>query len=226
MSQPNVPAPTVMPLEDREGWYRQLNLSNFVNTYYQYRDVESMRLKQRRLLVIGPGQGFDTQVLRWRGYEVVTLDIDDTFHPDIVGSVHDLSMFGDGEFGAVLASHVVEHIAVPYLDTALGEIARVGRHALIYLPVAGRPVHFRFVPNITKLDLSVVLDVFNYFDRPDGVTAKYCERQHFWEIGRPGWSKRAVRRRLAPHFDILNEYRNRDWIGSYNFVLRSKRHSG
>jgi len=215
-----VPEPTVMPL-DREQWRKQLHLSNFVNTYYQYRDLQSLDCG-RRILVIGPGQGLDTQVLRWVGYEVTTLDIDETFSPDVIGSVHDLSMFEDGRFDAAVASHVLEHIAEPYLDAALKEIARVARHALVYLPVAGRHLQLRFVPGITPLDLSLVIDMHNVLDAPDGVTAKYCEKQHFWEIGRRGYSVRAVKRRLAAHFDVVRHYRNRDWLPSYNFVLRSR----
>jgi SAM-dependent methyltransferase len=220
--QPDIPAPAVMPLADREAWHKQLSLSNFVNSFYQLRDVESLDAG-RRMLIIGPGQGLDTQIFRWRGYEVTTFDIDEAFGPDVVGSVHDLSMFGNGQFDVAVASHVVEHVAPALLDTALSEIARVAGHALIYLPVAGRPVHLRFVPHITPIDASVVIDVFNFLDAPDGVTPKYCEGQHFWEIGRRGWSRRAVRARLSVHFDVVREYRNYDWVGSYNFVLRSKK---
>ena len=59
------PRPEVMPL-DREAWFRELHLSNFVNSYYQFRDLQSLR-EVRSVLVIGPGQGLDTAVLRWRG---------------------------------------------------------------------------------------------------------------------------------------------------------------
>src|SRR6266540_4133711 len=99
----DVPVPTVMPLPDREAWHQQLNLSNFINSYYQYRDVESLH-PGRRMLIIGPGQGLDTQVFKWRGYDVVTLDIDETFSPDVVGSVHDLSMFPARRFDVAIAS--------------------------------------------------------------------------------------------------------------------------
>jgi SAM-dependent methyltransferase len=214
------PAPAVMPL-DRETWSRQLNLSNFVNSGYQYRDIQSLP-DVRTILVIGPGQGLDTAVFRWRGYDVTTVDIDDTFRPDHVLSVHDMALFKDRQFDAVIASHVIEHVAEPYLDPALSEIARVGRHALIYLPVGGRHFQIRFMPGILGIDWSLIFDVFNYLDRPDGVTPRYCLHQHFWEIGRRGWRVKDVRGRLARHFEILSSYRNPDWNPSYNFVLKSK----
>jgi hypothetical protein len=69
-------------------------------------------------------------------------------------------------------------------------------------------------------------DVFNCFHRPDGQTAAFCERQHFWELGRRGFRVPDMRQRLSAHFDILSAYRNFDWLPSYNFVLRSRATQG
>jgi hypothetical protein len=97
--------PGVMPV-DRERWKRELNLSNFVNAYYQYRDLQRFP-GCRRVLIIGPGQGLQTAVLKWRGFEVVTLDVDKAFSPDVCGSVHDMHMFDSRAFDAAIASHVL-----------------------------------------------------------------------------------------------------------------------
>jgi hypothetical protein len=35
-----VPEPTMLPV-DREEWFKQLSLCNFVNAYYQYRDLHA-----------------------------------------------------------------------------------------------------------------------------------------------------------------------------------------
>ena len=220
MTTPAVPAPAVMPI-DRESWKRQLDLSNFVNAYYQYRDVQRFG-DALRVLIVGPGQGLQTEVLRWRGHQVTTLDIDSTFDPDITGSVHEMPMFTAAQFDVVIASHVLEHLAVPYLDPALGEIARVGRHALVYLPVAGRHLQARLQPGFKGIDLSLVLDFFNYFHRPTGVDARYCARQHYWEAGMRGFRVRDLKNRMSRHFDVLEVYRNRDWNPSLNFVLASR----
>jgi Methyltransferase domain len=214
------PEPTVMPV-DRHDWVTKLDLCNFVNSYYQYRDLGTLNAV-RRVLLVGPGQGLDPVVLRWRGYEVTTFDIDETFRPDEIGSVHDLSRFASGGFDAVVASHVLEHMAVPYLDRALAEIARVAKFALVYLPVAGRHAQLRVIPGFRGFDWSWIADVFNVFHRPDGVTPRYCQGQHFWEAGYRGFRTGDLSGRLSPHFEILNSYRNRDWIPSLNFVLRSR----
>ncbi len=213
-----------MPV-DRARWAGELPLSTFINAHYQYRDLQTLG-PCRRVLVVGPGQGLVPVLLRWRGYAVTTLDIDPFLDPDQVGSVHNMTMFGDGQFDVVIASHVLEHFAVPYLDPALAEIARVGRHALIYLPVHGRYTALRFMPGFKNLDFSLVMNLYNYFSRPDGVSARYMEGQHFWEVGMRGFRVRDLLIRLQRNFEVLAHYRNRDWLPSYNFVLRSQSVTG
>jgi len=215
----DIPVPSVMPV-DREAWAGELHLSNFVNTYYQYRDLQLCG-DVKKLLIIGPGQGLDTQILKWRKYEVTTFDIDKTFNPDVIGSVHDLSMFNNSSFDVVIASHVLEHLAVPFLDRCLSELARVGKYCLIYLPVAGRHFQLRFKMDLKGIDLSYIFDLFNFFHRPDGVTPRYCQGQHFWEIGMRGFRVTDLVRRFENQFEIIQHYRNPDWNPSYNFILES-----
>jgi hypothetical protein len=216
----SVPTPSVMPV-DREQWFRHLDLSNFVNAYYQFRDLARFE-RCRRVLIVGPGQGLQTEVLKWRGYDVTTLDIDGTFKPDVIGSVHDMQMFSDRQFDAAIASHVLEHLAVPYLDRSLGELSRVAANALIYLPVAGRHLQARLQPGFKGIDVCLLVDAFNYLHRPNGLEAKYCGGQHFWEVGMRGFRVRDLKRRMSAYFEVLDVYRNRDWNPSLNFVLRSR----
>jgi predicted SAM-dependent methyltransferase len=216
---PACSAPGVMPL-DREQWKQQLELSNFVNTYFQYRDLNSLK-NIRRILIVGPGQGLDTQILKWRQFDVTTFDIDDTFRPDHLGSVHNLSLFESQQFDAVIVSHVLEHLPVSYLDQALAELSRVARYTLIYLPVAGRHGFLRFRLGLRGVSWSGAWDFFNPFHRPDGLQPRYREGQHFWELGMKGFTVRDLHARFQPNFEIVTQYRNYDWIHSYNFVLRS-----
>jgi hypothetical protein len=208
-------------LVDSVAWGRELNLSNFVNSCYQFKDIQGLP-EVHRILIVGVGQGLDTTVLKWKGYDVTTFDIDAAFCPDFLGSVHDLHMFGDKQFDLVIASHVIEHLPIAYLDTALAELARVAQFALIYVPTAGRPVELRMSPGFADLRLSIVFDLYNWFLRPNPAKALFCGGQHYWELGRYGFSRRQLAKRLANHFEILRCYRNKDWLFSFNYVLRSK----
>lgn len=214
------PEPQPMPVDHKQ-WLAELHLCNFANAYYQYRDLTALG-GVRSVLMVGPGQGLETAVLRWRDFLVTTFDIDDRFRPDVIGSVHDLGVFGTKSFDAVVVSHVLEHLPVPYLDPSLQEIARIGRFALIYLPVHGRHIQARFIPGFGGLDFSLFIDIFNYFERPTGLQPKYMAGQHYWEVGMRGFRVKDLCRRISRFFDVVQSYRNPDWLPSHNFVLRAK----
>jgi predicted SAM-dependent methyltransferase len=209
-----------MPV-DIDQWSQQLDASNFANAHAQYRDVVSLG-EVSSILIIGPGQGLDCAVFKWRGYKVTTLDIDDRLSPDVVGSAHDLSMFHDKAFDVVIASHVLEHLPPAYLDAAIAELARVAHHALVYLPIAGRIWRLRVMPGLRGWDWTFAMHLCNPFNRPDPKNPRFCEGQHYWEVGRPGYSRQQIKERFARHFDVRSAYWNPDWLNSINYVLSAR----
>ncbi len=220
LDRKNIPLPKVMPV-DRKTWLHILSNSNFQNAAAEYSDILSLP-DISTVLVIGPGQGLDVAILRWRDYVITTFDIDQTFSPDYVGSVHDLSQFSDKQFDLVIASHVLEHLPVMYLNKSLRELARVARYALVFLPLAGRHFQFRLKADVKGFDYSIFFSLYNFIEKPDGVTPRYCAGQHFWEIGYRGFRKKDLIVRLETSFKIIRHYRNINWNPSYNFVLESK----
>ena len=69
---------------------------------------------------------------------------------------------------------------------------------------------------------SFILDLFNDFEKPDGITPRYMEKQHYWEIGMKGFRRKDMKERMSRFFEVLHAYRNRDWFLSQNYVLKSR----
>ena len=90
--------------------------------------------------------------------------------------------------------------------------------------VAGRHFQLRLKMDLKGIDLSLIFDLFNYLHRPDGLSARYCQGQHYWEQGMRGFTARALRSRFSSNFHVLRGDRNRDWLPSYNWILRSNVH--
>lgn len=206
------------PRQGRMGF----DIANFVSTHAEVRDIRQLPACER-ILIVGSGPALDAPVFLWLGFRVVTMDREMSHRPDVVGDVSDMGMFADGQFDVVVASHVVEHLPEARLDRCLSEIARVGRFALVYLPVHGIHGQVRLRSSFRDLDLQITWDVRKPWRRPAQDRPLFMEGQHYWEIGVRGYRLPAVRRRLEKEFVVISEYRNRDWLPSYNFVLRSRR---
>lgn len=68
----------------------------------------------------------------------VNLDIVARDVPRFVkGDIQNLKMFADKEFGAVYASHVLEHVEDP--DLALAELRRIAEHVFVITPLPFLP---------------------------------------------------------------------------------------
>lgn len=211
-----VPQPHPMPV-DAESYEKALSITTFINAYYQIRDI--LTYSPKKVLVIGVGVGLEPLILRSKfSIDVTTLDIDARFKPDDVGSVHDLRLYRDKQFDVVVASHVLEHLPFSYFDTCLDELARVGHHAIIYLPYAGRKLELRLVYAQRVRECSLRLTV-PPLARISGNSPVLQAKQHYWECGYRGFSVAEISRRISRRFRIDERYRNRDWAYSVNFRL-------
>lgn len=161
---------------------------------------EVVRARPATCLEIGVGSGIVIQALRSFGVDVTAVDIEPALGVDRVGDVRDLPC-ADGEFDVVVCCQVLEHLPWAHVPSAVRELHRVCRQrAVVSLPQSGRP-----------LSLTVSLPNGWSFGRSTSLSARRPLRQgeeHFWQVGSPGASRRAVRRVLEceGRFHVRDEY--------------------
>lgn len=132
------------------------------------------------VLEVGPGEGVVTENLRRDGVRVVTCDIAEDLHPDVVGSITALP-FKDGEFELALAAEVLEHIRFEDVSQALRELRRVSSKCVVVsLPHPGWVFSF-----CLKLPLLPYLDFF--FQIPFFWQEHTFNGEHYWELCKKGY---------------------------------------
>jgi hypothetical protein len=217
--QPQGPQPHPMPVDARQ-YAGAVSLTHYINAYYAIRDA--LVYSPTRILLIGVGVGLEPILLRHKyGLDVTTFDIDAGFHPDVVGSVHKMDMFADKQFDVAIVSHVLEHLPFALVSTALEEIARVARHAVIYLPYGGRHLEWKFTYAQRYREYAVRLRI-PPLNRVDGKTPALQAGQHYWECGYRGFSVSRIRKLIGRFFTIDRMYHNHDFKYSLNFTLTSR----
>lgn len=165
---------------------------------YAYQVWEVLRAEPERCLEVGLGNGTVRDLIRARGVEVVTVDLDPALGPDLVGDARALPC-ADREFDVVLCAEVLEHLPLEEVPNALRELRRVARRRVVVsIPQTGRYCELAFrVPPWGKVGLMGRLPSWRRW-RFDG--------QHYWEAGARGARLRDIRRMFRVEFRIVREY--------------------
>jgi hypothetical protein len=151
---------------------------------YWYQASEVLRLKPANILEIGSGSKTVSDYLKRNGINVVSLDIDDSLSPDIIGSVTDLKMFKDNEFDVVLCAQVLEHLPFRDFERSLKEIKRISKKIVLSLPHCGPYFKLNFhVP---------LLGEKTFIFKISGLNKNKFSGEHYWEIGERGYPLKKI----------------------------------
>ena len=176
---------------------RYTGFDRWSSYYYQVREITS--LAPASMLEIGTGDGFLKRFIEGAtAISYRSLDIAADLQPDIVGSVESIPL-GDDAVDVVVACEVLEHLPFEKFEPALREMRRVSTsHVLISLPHFGPKVKLALkLPRLKEIRLALKL----------GFPQKHVFRgEHYWEIGKQGYSLSTVRGVLKSLFTIEKDF--------------------
>lgn len=179
------------------------DLNRFVSYFYQVDTIRKLKIKN--ILEIGIGNKTLTAYLQNHGYTVTTCDFDASLKPDYVADIRRLP-FKKPQFEGVIAFEILEHI--PFTDFALSlqQLHQVTtKYVVISLPYSGiyleLLLRFPFIAKIIKKPFMRLFLSVPFFSR------SFLGPEHYWELGRRGYSRRKVRTMMRTYFKIRDEFR-------------------
>jgi ubiquinone/menaquinone biosynthesis C-methylase UbiE len=194
------------PQVDRSHYFKGYDSAGRFSSYWH--QVEEASELGGRVVEIGTGNGTVAAVLRARGLDVTTVDIDEKLGPDVVADVRRLP-FPDGSFDTVLAAEILEHMPWEELPLAVSELSRVARRGAVVsvpnsdvtltlmarVPNALQVCRMLFRGRLRVRDALWTLMQSPTWKRSGGRVEQLAEigrlnreasplsKQHFWELG-------------------------------------------
>ena len=209
----------------------QTDLTHYGGEYYDNRRMYSLalqagfvaRLAPRTVLEIGPGRGVTAAIVRTlTGARVITLDVDPTLRPGVIGSIFALPL-ADRSVDVSACFQMLEHLPFDCFTPALAELRRVtAGAAVVSLPDCSLALTLRIGRLNPRRDGIVVCRTL----QPAGWALRRFKTVpnaagHYWEIGRKGTPLTVVRRAItAAGWRIESETRPAENAYHRFFVLR------
>lgn len=183
-------------MENKYTFFKYVYLSRWVSYWHQINEV--LKLEPNNLLIIGVGDSIVADILKRNISEVKTLDIDKELNPDIVLSVDDMPL-ENNSFDVVLCAEVLEHLSFDKFEKSLREIKKISKkYAILSLPHFSPQFKISFkLPFIKEVKIS--------FKIPFSKKHKFTG-EHYWEIGKKGYSSAKIRNIIKKYFNIKREF--------------------
>ena len=165
---------------------------------YYYQLIEIFACKPVSVLEVGVGDGVVGERIRAGGVSYTSVDIAEDVHSDITASVTSIPV-EDMSYDTVCAFEILEHLPFDKFDIALAELARISKcNVLLSLPHFGPSLRLEFkIPFLPRVRLAWKVPV---------PKKHVFNGQHYWEIGKRGYSIRRIRHAIEKHFSIKKEF--------------------
>ena len=188
--------------------------ARWMTYFYQMQLLQKYNAK--KVLEIGPGHSWMKKIIADFGVIVETVDIDGALNPDYVAHINALPM-AENTYDAVCAFEVLEHLPFVTLEVNLKEMARVSKKYIIISLPDHRHIlfHIKFkVPFFKYKDFLFKIPTFK---------KHVFDGQHFWEIGKLGYSPTQVTNAIESFgFKVLEHFVPHDTQSNHYFVIEKK----
>jgi hypothetical protein len=206
-----------------------VDLYRFISYFYQLDIIRkvfhwhsSTPLNKKTILEIGVGNKLVSDYLRKEGMIVKTCDIDKSLNPDYVDDIRHLYSV-DKKFDIVTAYEILEHIPFEQeydgIKEALVRLYEVSKkYVIISIPYSSARFEIVFNLSILKRYTKSILFRIPYFFKDIKFNG-----EHYWEMGRKGYSLSKIRKMFERYFTIKEEIT--PILNSYHyfFVLEKKK---
>lgn len=172
-------------------------------------------LKPEKVAEIGPGPGIFTHTVRQQGIDVVTVDIDESTEPDVIGSVRELP-FEDDSHDIAVAFQVLEHLPYEFFVSSVQEMSRIARtHVVISVPDVTPFTRTLRQEGFTRPERVFTEDV-NFEPTEEHV----WDGEHYWEVGKKGFPQRKILKDLeGAGLNVIQDFRVFDHPYHHFYVI-------
>jgi len=165
--------------------------------FNQVNEILKLGKPGNKILEVGPGAMVAHDVLKRFGFHTTTVDIDQTYHPDILSDVRELDL-PPNSYDIIACFEILEHIPYDDFKQVMAKFHKITKkYCIISLPTFGLQLVLTLkLPKIPKIPS------FNLFGKNFTLSCllslpiplkKKPLPYHQWEIGRPGYPLRRIK---------------------------------
>jgi len=167
---------------------------------YWHQIAETIAFMPKTVLIIGIGDNIVGNILARQGIRVYTFDFDKELHSDFVGNITDIDGVLQGKrFDVILCCQVLEHLPYAKFEFILDKLRAIANNVIISLPYSAIKYKIEIkLPLIKNVRIPVYIHKF--------YKSHYFDGQHYWEIGKRGYTKQRIRQSIKKYFTIKNQF--------------------
>lgn len=192
-------------------------LMRFIS-YYNQKKITIDVIKndtEKKILEVGKGNGFLSEYLKKRLFNVKTFDNDKSVSPDFIGDIKKIKKVVNKKFDLIACFEVLEHIKYSEVDAVLEQFSFITNDYVI-ISVPQCRLFFTL-----WADMNVFHNHSFSFNIPVPLKHVY-DGEHYWELGKKDYSIRNFRKLLGKYFFLEKEFVHP--LDTYHrfFILRKK----